>query len=327
MKNIILLALCLLVSFSCKEKKEVVNEDKEIEIVNIDKDRMYKIMEVLTSDSLAGRRAGMGYDLKAARYIVRELSNIGLKPLFNNNALVEFTIPEDRVKRLNLDTSISYNVAMYIPSERDSADVLVLGAHYDHLGVVETTTQRGRKGEIYRGANDNASGTTSIIELSRVLFQNRDKFKHDLVVVAFGGEEMGLVGSRHIAKMMQDSAINVKHAVNLEMLGTMVGDSLMLMGDLSFKEMGDVMAKTENKDSINVIKSERFITASDHASFYRENIPVSLFITSGDKYIHTTQDNIDIINFDGMVKANRYIQNYIMTLLTLDTLPAFTAVE
>lgn len=314
MKNIIIVAITIIFT-SCgdSELKQEIEVDSEL---------LYRSIEVLTSDSLSGRRAGSGCDLKSANYIFHKLSVAGLVPLFKDRPLVEFEIPKNSVDMYNLDTNISYNVAMIIRCGIDDADAVVLGAHYDHLGVASKTSLRARKGDIFPGANDNASGVSSLIELSRLLFMRKDKFKHDLIVIAFGAEELGNIGSKDIVTVLRDSAIEVKHMVNLEMLGNMSGDSLYLMGDVSFEEMDKIVAQTVNIDSITIVVGGHMTMASDHAAFYENKIPVSLFVSGSDNY-HMSSDDIDAINFDGLIKANRYIENYIMSLLESEVLPSF----
>ena len=170
------------------------------------------------------------------------------------------------------------------------------------------------------GANDNASGTAAVVEIARCLQPYADTFRRDLVVALFGAEEMGLVGSRHLERMLRDSMVTVGHMVNLEMLGRMRGDTLRLQGE-ALSPVSLVAAEVGESDSLRIDLSTGFSIGSDHFTFASKMVPVSFFATTDISTLHTVDDTPGSLDMEGMERAVNYIMRYLYKLLTLDELP------
>lgn len=287
---------------------------------------LYAIIETLCSDSLGGRRAGSGNDLRAAHFLATELNTIGCVPLWNE-ALVPFSI-DGAAKRNGMERVLagewydsSFNVVMTIQSRYPDAEKVILGAHYDHLGLFKANKGiRHAAGDMLYGANDNASGSAAVVEIARCLQPYADDFKHDLVIALFGAEEMGLIGSRHLERMLRDSMVVVGHMVNLEMLGRMRGDTLLLQGEM-LSSLSSVVDATVNSDSLHIELSKKFSVGSDHFAFSSKMIPVSFFVTTDGSTLHTVNDTPESLDMESMERAVNYITRYVYTLLTSDQLP------
>ena len=287
---------------------------------------MYATIKTLCADSLGGRRAGSGNDLRAARLLAARLHEAGCEPLWRE-ALVTFGMEGAPVRR-GMDRVLagewcdtSYNVVMIVRSRYPDAPKVLLGAHYDHLGLFKADKgKRHKAADMLRGANDNASGTASVVEIARCLQPYADSFRRDLVVALFGAEEMGIVGSRHLERMLRDSAVVVGHMVNLEMLGRMRGDTLCLQGEM-LSPVSRVAAETGAADSLRVDLSTGFSIGSDHFSFASKMIPVSFFATTDISTLHTVDDTPESLDMEGMARAVNYITRYVYTLLTAERLP------
>lgn len=287
---------------------------------------MYATIETLCSDSFAGRRAGSGNDLSAARFLASELCAAGCEPLWHE-ALVPFGM-DGVAENRGMDRVLagewrdtSYNVVMTIHSRYPTSEKVLLGAHYDHLGLFKADKGvRHKAGDILRGANDNASGVAAVVEIARCLQPYADNFKRDLVVALFGAEEMGLVGSRHLERMLRDSSVIIGHMVNLEMLGRMHGDTLCLQGNM-LSPVSRVVETVGNLDSIHIELPTKFSIGSDHFTFSSRMIPVSFFATTDVSTLHTVNDTPESLNMEGMELAVNYITRYVYTLLTSVQLP------
>ncbi len=109
-------------------------------------------------------------------------------------------------------------------------EVIVVGAHYDHLGTGGEGSLAAREGEIHHGADDNASGTAALLELARLLSAEREKMRRTVVFVAFGGEEEGLLGSSFYVNNMKPGQGAVVAMLNMDMVGRLRGDSLHVGG-------------------------------------------------------------------------------------------------
>jgi hypothetical protein len=109
-------------------------------------------------------------------------------------------------------------------------EVIVLGAHYDHLGHGGRGSLATREGEIHHGADDNASGTAALLELARLLSAERDKLRRTVVFIAFGGEEEGLLGSSHYVAHPAAPIEQTIAMLNMDMVGRLKDDTLMIGG-------------------------------------------------------------------------------------------------
>lgn len=314
----VLAAICMTVSAGCSRAARPSLE--------CDPEAVYSTIKMLCADSLAGRRAGSGNDLRAARLLAERLREAGCEPLWRE-ALVPFSM-DGAAKNRGMDKVLagewcdtSYNVVMVVRSRYPDAEKVLLGAHYDHLGLFKADKGvRHKAGDMLYGANDNASGTAAVVEVARLLQPYADTFRRDLVVALFGAEEMGLVGSRHLERMLRDSMVTVGHMVNLEMLGRMRGDTLRLQGE-ALSPVSLVAAEVGEADSLRIDLSTGFSIGSDHFIFVSKMVPVSFFATTDISTLHTVDDTPESLDMEGMERAVNYITRYLYKLLTLDELP------
>jgi hypothetical protein len=213
-----------------------------------------------------------------------------------------------------------YNVTAVLPGAGPLADQYVtIGAHYDHLGFTGDTEKR-----IYFGADDNASGTSGLVLLAeRFGRRAREKdglpaVRRSLLFVAFSGEERGLVGSRHLVNHLDDvglKADQIAAMLNLDMIGRMVGDRLMV-GGVGSGDRWDPLVDAAMRDSgLTVQRTASGSGPSDHASFYGAKIPVLFFLGGMHSDIHSPRDTVDKINCEGAVKIANLVDGITQQLL------------
>jgi len=203
------------------------------------------------------------------------------------------------------------NVVGYI--DNGSPLTVVIGAHLDHLGYGEDGNSmiKGGVPSIHNGADDNASGTSSLIELSSILKKSKQK-KFNYLFIAFSAEELGLNGSKYFVENPTISLNSVNYMINMDMVGRMNDstNSITLGGygtSPSWKNIIDAV-----KDKPFVIKYDSSGTGpSDHTSFYRKDIPVLFFFTGLHTDYHKPSDDADKINYLGMAKVVQFIQQMI----------------
>ena len=297
-----------------------------------DREAMYATIEALCADSMSGRRTASGGDLRAVRMLSGMMEQAGCEPLWDS-AIVPFHL-YDAFMRLNhrwSDESKSYfpgpwrdstyNVAMVIRSGYPDAPKVLLGAHYDHMGKVISERDGMKDTLMLRGANDNASGAAAVVEIARRLRPYARDFKRDLVVALFGAEEQGVVGSRYLAAMLRDSAVNVGYMVNLEMLGRLKEDNFrmyLFVDDMEAMKQISV----PNVDSLSVGVVMKNSGLSDHLSFAGVGIPSSMFATDDYTTLHRETDTPESLNMEGMERVVNYIIRNVYALLTAERLPA-----
>lgn len=215
------------------------------------------------------------------------------------------------------------NVVMLLPgSDKKLKDqYIILGAHFDHLGMggLGSGSRVPDTVAIHYGADDNASGVAMIIELAEKLAANPQNHKRSIVVAAFSGEEMGLLGSKKFVELAGIDLTKVNAMVNMDMVGRLNENSLLQVGGVGTAEPLKNILKTENDTTVLKLSlSDEGYGPSDHASFYGKNIPV-LFVSSGAHLdYHTPSDTYDKINYDGMVKISDLSYKVISDLANMD---------
>jgi aminopeptidase YwaD len=205
-----------------------------------------------------------------------------------------------------------HNVIGYI--DNGASNTIVLGAHYDHLGYGEDGNSMLRTGEhlIHNGADDNASGTAALIELSRLL-KNSKLNKNNYLFIAFSGEELGLFGSKYFVEHPTVNLSNVNYMINMDMVGRLNDSTKVLtVGGYGTSPEWSSLININNKKSSFVIKIDSSGTGpSDHTSFYRKNIPVLFFFTGLHADYHRPTDDFDKINYKGELDIVNYIYSLI----------------
>ncbi|MFA8299182.1 MAG: M20/M25/M40 family metallo-hydrolase [Hyphomicrobiales bacterium] len=201
-------------------------------------------------------------------------------------------------------------------------EYIVIGAHYDHLGF-------GGKGSgsrmpdtiaIHNGADDNASGVAGILELARTLSLGKENLKRSVIIMAFGAEEMGLIGSKFYTKNSLIDNNKIKAMVNFDMIGRLDEEknSIMVAGTKTSEEAESLLNQYKENTNLNVAFSPEGYGASDHASFYAEKIPVFFFSTGAHSDYHTPFDDADRINYKGMLTVLDYTDDIVLDLLNRD---------
>ena len=266
----------------------------------------------LASDSLKGRRAGSENAAKAAEYIRQEYEAAGLKPYFKT-----WEMPFRRVENGTVFTNIVGVIEGNDPLLKD--EYIVLGAHYDHLGIKD-----GRI--IYNGADDNASGTAALIEVARMLKANESTLKRSVIIAAFDAEELGLYGSNALAKALDSAGVDVKLMMSVDMVGWLkAGKSLQIEGVATIRN-GKKILKEEAARCSLAIDPKNFetslLTATDTEGFALLHIP-TLAITTGLKSpYHPPEDDADLIDYEGLDKITDYIAGITMATASQDALAA-----
>lgn len=246
----------------------------------------------LADDALRGRFTGSPEALISARYLISELEQMGYSPV-----LQPFTGRKgERMQNILIDIPGSD------PNER-----VIFGAHYDHEGV--------KDGEIYNGADDNASGTVAVLEIARALrhaIEAGATPRRSITIALWDGEERGLQGSRHYAAQITDTAA-VKYYVNFDIVGRNSDEANPRRFDYFFTEANPEL-KDIVSEAIVAEKLELELTprpwdkptgGSDNAPFARRMIPISWFHTNGHPDFHKPTDTADKINYPKLIEITK----------------------
>ncbi len=209
------------------------------------------------------------------------------------------------------------NVVGVLPGSGPLADeTVVVGAHYDHLGRGETGSMLGAagRGKVHFGADDNASGTTGLLELARRLGAMKDRVGRRVVFIAFSGEERGLFGSLHYCGHPTFPLDKTVFMLNMDMIGRASPapdapdnipkrDRLVVYGTGTGAGLEAAVDKFSAPLGFNIIKVPTGSGPSDHESFFLKKVPVLFLFTGTHRDYHTPTDTPDKINLTGLLKA------------------------
>ncbi len=181
---------------------------------------------------------------------------------------------------------------------------VVIGAHYDHLGLGNRNSLAPSLiGQVHHGADDNASGTAGVIELARLAMANKPQWKRSVLFMTFAGEEIGLLGSSYFVNHPTMPLEKIDAMINMDMIGRMTKDRLFVGGVGTSPELKPILEQLDKDSGINLEFSESGYGSSDHTSFNAKKIPVLFFFSGLHTDYHKPSDTADKINAEGAVKV------------------------
>ena len=198
------------------------------------------------------------------------------------------------------------NVVGILPGSDPNLKIenIVIGAHYDHLGLGHFgTADSGTEGQIHHGADDNASGTSVLMRVAEQLTRLPPKPKRTVIFAAFSGEELGLLGSRHYVDHPAMPLPSTKAMLNLDMVGRLRENRLTVFGARSAKELSEIISQQARSLGLEITESDS-VGRSDHMSFYNRKIPALHLFTGSHPDYHRPSDTWDKVNVEGMAKVS-----------------------
>ncbi len=197
------------------------------------------------------------------------------------------------------DRTIPIKNVVGVVEGKKADEFIVVGAHYDHVGNGEYGSSYGRA--IHNGADDNGSGTTTVLALAEAFARSPEKPERSIIFMAFTAEELGLVGSRHFSDNPPIPLAQIVAMVNLDMVGRVREDKLFVGGWNSAAVFDGILKSTdENSPLVLEDMGDAFSNRSDHYSFMRHKIPAVFFFSGLHEEYHSPDDDAHRINFDGM---------------------------
>jgi len=256
-------------------------------------ERLEKHVYTLASDEMQGRKPGTKYSRMAAEYIINQWKEIGIEPFFDNS----YVQPFNNDKYQNIVGIIHGNDPVL------KNEYIVVGAHYDHLGTF--------LGLIFNGADDNASGTATVIELGRELKRVQSNLKRSVILIAFDAEEWGLLGSIHFITHWEEPLENIKLMIGVDMVGWYKSKGKVIYyGSGTIQNGKGLILNSEIIPSgLNVVANnfEPFLETTDTWSFGMKKIPTFFVHTGLEPVMHTPRDDADLIDYDGMALITEHL--------------------
>ncbi len=204
---------------------------------------------------------------------------------------------------LEFEKTPAFNVVGRIAAKKKAGEgPVVVGAHYDHLGLGGPDSLAPDKAVPHLGGDDNASGTATLLELARQLSEKRDILARDVVVVAFSGEESGVLGSSALVASKPAWLEGAVAMLNLDMVGRLRGNTLNVLGSESAKEWMALVEAACAKARVTCKASGDGYGPSDSMPFYTAGLPVLFFFTGAHSDYHKPSDSADKLNDAGMAR-------------------------
>ncbi len=288
--NKMALVMFFLVFAGCKNTK--MNEVKPYLITSSE---LENTVTYLASDELQGRSTGSKGIEKAAQFIEAYFKTNHIKPYFKTYR-----------DSFNVKSKVGYNIVGLIEGHdaKLKNEIVILGAHYDHIGFGKKVGQDS----IANGANDDATGTAAVLALAKY-FSGIKNNKRSILVTLYSSEELGLLGSNHLAKRLKGKNINLYVTVNFEMIGVPFKDrdydALLTGYDVS--NMAQIMNSYSNANVFgksDIAVKYNLFKQSDNYSFYEVfNVPsqtISSCDLSNFDFYHQAGDEASIMDYEHM---------------------------
>lgn len=261
-------------------------------------------IKTLSSDTFEGRRTGTKGAVKAEKYIINLFKLFNVSPL-GNNYQQPFTF---------IDNGKHYggkNILGTIKGSLYPEKYIVISAHYDHEGI--------KQGQIYNGADDDASGVSALFSFAEYFKDNPPK--HSIILAAFDGEELGLQGSKYF---VDHSIIPVKKIMvnlNMDMISRSDENELFAVGTVFNKTLENVISNHEYSKKLKFLKGhdqgnskDNWTYSSDHASFHKKGVPFVYFGVEDHEDYHQPTDDFENIQPDFYIEAVKVIMSVFQKL-------------
>lgn len=321
MNKITLLIVSFLLVASCKTNKTYTsveltsNSNIILSYANtITNDDIKEHVFTLASDEFEGRRTGEKGQKMAANYLADQYESYGLTGNHLTNDYFQI-VPKSALK--NKSANDSENVIAFIEGTDKPEEIVVVSSHYDHEGI--------KNGEIYNGADDNASGTTAVLEIAEAFAKAKKEGhgpKRSLLFINFTGEEKGLLGSKYFSSNSTYPLENIVAALNIDMIGRIGKDKkgndnyvYVIGADRLSSELHTIneianstYSNLELDYTYNAANDKnRFYYRSDHYNFAKHNIPIIFYFNGVHEDYHKPTDTADKINIELLRKRAQLI--------------------
>ncbi|NNE38460.1 MAG: M20/M25/M40 family metallo-hydrolase, partial [Gammaproteobacteria bacterium] len=219
------------------------------------------------------------------------------------------------------------NIAGRLTAPQRLPGAVLLGAHYDHLGLGGQSSLAPGSNEPHNGADDNASGVAALLEAARVLASNQNKLSRDVVFVAFTGEEAGLLGSSQFTRepLPGTAPAGLVAMVNMDMVGRLRNNRVSILGSDSAEEWDEIVEPICNSLKISCQLGGDGYGPSDQMPFYTAGVPVLHLFTGAHEDYHKPSDDTALVNAAGGARVANLAASIALDLSKLDGLTYVTA--
>lgn len=287
--------------------------------VEITENELQGHLEFLTSERNAGRFPGGRSNRRVVSYLKKDLKKMGVSA-FDLGYIQKFRARLRVEKGLDKKPIVKTSNVVGFIEGNDAAlknEFIVLGAHYDHLGLGGPSSRSDKRNTIHYGADDNASGTAALLEIAEKLISEKHRLKRSIIFIAFGAEEQGLLGSQFFVENPLVPLSQIKLMINMDMVGRLNPEKHVYMGGAgTFPDGVNLMQNLGESLNLTPIVHAGAVGGSDHVSFYKKGISVLGIHTGAHPHYHTPEDTLDLINIEGLKQVSDYVFKTVMRLST-----------
>ena len=258
----------------------------------------------LSSDLLGGRETGTPGEAMAAQYIATRFRQLGLQPAGTDGYYQPFDFKFSSNPHEAGEARRGKNVVGWLDNRKKTT--IVIGGHYDHLGMGHFGSRHVDGEAIHNGADDNASGIAAIFRLADRLRQLK-KPQHNYLFVAFTGEEMGLYGSKFFVNNPPVPLDRVNYMINLDMVGRLNPAKVLAINGAGTSPEWKPSFERINGNGIKAKTTDSGIGPSDHTSFYLKDIPAIHFFSGQHMDYHKPEDDAELVNYEGIYDITEFI--------------------
>ncbi|MCF8244412.1 MAG: M28 family peptidase [Saprospiraceae bacterium] len=291
-------------------------QDSAKSIQNLQVDVVY-----LASNLLEGREVGKPGSELAARYIASRFEKIGLEPKGEGGSWFhpfDFQFNSNPHATGGGESRIGKNVVGYI--NNNAENTVVIGAHYDHLGMgMPGTSLYVGDPAVHNGADDNASGVASLLFLAEYL-KNSNLSTNNYLFLAFSAEELGLIGSKKFVENPSFGLDNVNYMLNMDMVGRLNEEKVLAINGAGTSPVWKDELEKILVGGIKIKTTDSGIGPSDHTSFYLQDMPVLHFFTGQHTDYHKPSDDSELVNYQGIYDVSMFIATLVKNLNDADKL-------
>jgi hypothetical protein len=270
-------------------------------------------VDFLADDALEGRLPGTEGSRQARAYLQAQLERLEIRPAGDGGTFLQASGPDYRNVLGILDGS----------GPRLKDEVVLVGAHYDHVGYGTEENSAGPVGQIHNGADDNASGTSAVVELAEAFTRLPGPPKRSILFAFWDAEEMGMVGSKHWCEYPTVPLDRVAAVINLDMIGRLRDNRLTVYGSRTSHGFRRFLSQENDDLDLRLDFSWELEDDADHYAFFQRGIPVLFLHTGVHDQWHSPADDADLINSQGMNRVVRLAFSLLYDLAQRPATPDF----
>ena len=265
--------------------------------LSIREKQLQKYIDVLADDTFEGRAAGSRGGRAAAGYLVQQLQRLKLAGGATDGKYYQ---PFGENSR---------NLLAILPGSDPTLknEVILLGAHYDHVGYGKRTNSYGPLGYIHNGADDNASGVAGLLAVAEAITQLPQAPKRTILLAFWDGEEQGMLGSKHWVANPTVPLKQVKFMVNVDMIGRLRENKMDIVGTRSSQGLRQWMSEQNQSSGLRFNFVWELKPNSDHYVFFQKKIPMMMLHTGLHDNYHRPSDDPETINRAGLQQVSRML--------------------